>query len=86
MPLLARSMLARRSRTGLTSRRRPAEMTIIYVTSKNIRFGYLDMSTASRIDAAQHEAIYRRCDVKKGDILLTKDGANTGNAGTQFDQ
>lgn len=51
-----------------------------YVTSKNIRFGYLDMSTASRIDAAQHQAIYRRCDVKLGDVLLTKDGANTGNA------
>ena len=51
-----------------------------YVTSKNIRFGYLDMSTASRIDAVQHHAIYRRCDVKLGDILLTKDGANTGNA------
>lgn len=51
-----------------------------YVTSKNIRFGHLDMSTASRIDAAQHQAIYRRCDVKKGDLLLTKDGANTGNA------
>ena len=51
-----------------------------YVTSKNIRFGYLDMSTASRIDAAQHREIYRRCDVKKGDLLLTKDGANTGNA------
>lgn len=51
-----------------------------YVTSKNIRFGYLDMSTASRIDAIQHRAIYRRCDVMLGDILLTKDGANTGNA------
>lgn len=51
-----------------------------YVTSKNIRFGYLDMSSASRIDAAQHHAIYRRCDVKLGDVLLTKDGANTGNA------
>jgi type I restriction enzyme S subunit len=52
----------------------------LYVTSKNIRFGYLDLSTAGRIDAKQHEAIYRRCDVKKGDLLLTKDGANTGNA------
>ena len=28
----------------------------------------------------QHRAIYRRCDVKQGDLLLTKDGANTGNA------
>jgi type I restriction enzyme S subunit len=52
----------------------------LYVTSKNIRFGQLDLSTASRIDAVQHHAIYRRCDVKKGDLLLTKDGANTGNA------
>jgi type I restriction enzyme S subunit len=51
-----------------------------YVTSRNIRFGYLDISTANRIDKAQHQAIYRRCDVKKGDVLLTKDGANTGNA------
>jgi len=52
----------------------------LYITSKNIRVGYLDISTASRIDTAQHQAIYRRCDVKKGDLLLTKDGASTGNA------
>ena len=52
----------------------------LYLTSKNIRFGFLDTSTADRIDAAQHEVIYRRCDVKRGDLLLTKDGANTGNA------
>jgi len=52
----------------------------LYITSKNIRFGYLDISTADRIDAEQHEAIYKRCDVKYGDLLLTKDGANTGNA------
>ena len=51
-----------------------------YVTSRNIRFGYLDLSSASRIDAQQHRAIYRRCDVSKGDLLLTKDGVNTGNA------
>ena len=52
----------------------------LYVTSKNIRFGHLDISTASWIDSVQHQAIYHRCDVKKGDLLLTKDGANTGNA------
>ncbi|MAT40101.1 MAG: hypothetical protein CL946_10915 [Ectothiorhodospiraceae bacterium] len=51
-----------------------------YVTSRNIGYGALDMSSAQYIDAAQHEAIYKRCDVKKGDLLLTKDGANTGNA------
>ena len=52
----------------------------LYITSKNIRFGYLDISSAQRIDAAQHRSIYKRCDVKKGDLLLTKDGAKTGNA------
>jgi len=52
----------------------------LYVTSKNIRFGRLDMSTAQRISSAEHAKIYARCDVRKGDLLLTKDGANTGNA------
>jgi len=51
-----------------------------YVTSKNIRLGTLDMSTAERISATEHAKIYARCDVKRGDLLLTKDGANTGNA------
>ena len=52
----------------------------LYVTSKNIGFGKFDVSTADRIDAVEHAKIYARCDVKKGDLLLTKDGANTGNA------
>lgn len=52
----------------------------MYVTSKNIGFGIMDTSTTERIDVRQHREIYRRCDVKKDDILLTKDGANTGNA------
>jgi type I restriction enzyme, S subunit len=52
----------------------------LYVTSKNIGFGVLDVSDAPRIDSEQHAAIYERCDVKRGDLLLTKDGANTGNA------
>jgi type I restriction enzyme S subunit len=52
----------------------------LYLTSKNIRFGVLDLSTAERISANEHAKIYSRCDVRKGDLLLTKDGANTGNA------
>ena len=28
----------------------------------------------------KHRSIYSRCDVKKNDVLLTKDGASTGNA------
>jgi type I restriction enzyme S subunit len=51
-----------------------------YVTSKNIRFGFLDLTDCNRISEAEHREIYKRCDVQKHDILLTKDGANTGNA------
>lgn len=52
----------------------------LYVTSKNIGHGAFDVKDAPRIDEDQHRAIYRRCDPKRGDLLLTKDGASTGNA------
>jgi len=52
----------------------------LYITSKNLGYGILDTSNAECIDAIQHKAIFQRCDVRKGDLLLTKDGANTGNA------
>lgn len=51
-----------------------------YITSKNVRFGYIDLSDCGFITRKEHDEIYSRCDVKYGDILLTKDGANTGNA------
>ena len=50
-----------------------------YLTSKNVRFGYIDLNECCYISKKEHDAIYSRCDVKYGDILLTKDGANTGN-------
>ena len=51
----------------------------IYVTSKNIKNGRLDLSDISYISDAEHKEIYKKCPVKKNDVLLTKDGANTGN-------
>ena len=51
-----------------------------YVTSRNIRPGYLDLESCGWISEREHKAIFRRCDPRYGDILLTKDGANTGNA------
>jgi type I restriction enzyme S subunit len=51
-----------------------------YLTSKNIRFGFLDLSDCGWISEAEHQEIFRRCDVRRNDILLTKDGVNTGNA------
>jgi len=50
-----------------------------YLTSKNIRNGHLDLSTISYISEDEHREIYTRCPVRRDDILLTKDGANTGN-------
>jgi len=52
----------------------------LYITSKNIRPGRLDLSSINWISTEEHNTIYKRCQVQKGDILLTKDGANTGNA------
>ncbi|NUN99108.1 MAG: restriction endonuclease subunit S [Saprospiraceae bacterium] len=51
----------------------------MYITSKNIRMGELDLKNVDFITRDAHESIYRRCSVGFGDVLLTKDGANTGN-------
>lgn len=52
----------------------------LYLTSKNIKFGRFDIKDCGWISQQEHDSIYARCDVKYGDVLLTKDGANTGNA------
>lgn len=51
-----------------------------YITSKNVGFGRMELSQVEWISAAEHAKIYSRCNVRRGDLLLTKDGANTGNA------
>lgn len=51
-----------------------------YITSKNVRFGFLSLEDCGWITESEHRAIYQRCDVRANDVLLTKDGANTGNA------
>lgn len=52
----------------------------LYLTSKNIRKNYLDLSNIAYVNESVHREIYKRCPVKRGDVLLTKDGANTGLA------
>lgn len=46
----------------------------LYITSKNVKNGYMDLSSAQYISKEDHLNIYKRCDIKKGDVLLTKDG------------
>ena len=50
-----------------------------YITSKNIRMGRMKLDDISYISETDHKHIYSTCAVKYGDVLLTKDGASTGN-------
>lgn len=50
-----------------------------YITSKNIRNNRMELSNLEYVDLNFHKNIYNRCDPKLGDVLLTKDGVNTGN-------
>lgn len=59
---------------------KPGPNRFPYLTSKNIKTGYLKLDTVQYCDANFHNDIYPRCNPEVGDILLTKDGANTGNA------
>jgi len=51
-----------------------------YVTARNVRSTGLDLVNLKYLQESDHKAIYRRCDPKKGDVLLVKDGVNTGDA------
>lgn len=51
----------------------------LYLTSKNIQNGAIDISNVCYISEEEHRQIYGKCPVRKNDVLLTKDGANTGN-------
>ena len=53
--------------------------TFPYITSKNIRNNFMDLSKMAYIERAFHDEVYARCKPSLGDVLLTKDGANTGN-------
>ncbi|MFN4255358.1 MAG: restriction endonuclease subunit S [Saprospiraceae bacterium] len=49
-----------------------------YITAKNIRNGYMDLSNVTYVEKEFHDSIYTRCNPEFGDVLLTKDGVNTG--------
>ncbi len=51
-----------------------------YVTAKNVRPGGLDLSDLTFLAEEDHRQIYQRCDTREGDVLLVKDGVNTGDA------
>ena len=57
-----------------------AEGDFLYVTSKNVRTGRIDLTDISYVTADVHASIYARCPVREGDVLYVKDGVNAGTA------
>ena len=57
----------------------PKEGWFPYLTSKNVRNNYVDLKGVTYIDSDFHRGIFQRCNPEFGDLLLTKDGVNTGN-------
>ncbi|MGE0772348.1 MAG: restriction endonuclease subunit S [Cyclobacteriaceae bacterium] len=57
---------------------KPGDGRYLYITAKNIRNNYMDLGKVTYVDRAFHESIYNRCNPELGDVLLTKDGVNTG--------
>jgi type I restriction enzyme S subunit len=49
-----------------------------YITAKNIRNNRLDLSNLTYVDRQFHSGIFIRCNPEYGDVLMTKDGVNTG--------
>ncbi|HLF32904.1 MAG TPA: restriction endonuclease subunit S [Cyclobacteriaceae bacterium] len=56
----------------------PGENRFMYITAKNIRNNYMDLNKLIYVDKEFHNSIYGRCNPEYGDVLLTKDGVNTG--------
>jgi type I restriction enzyme S subunit len=58
----------------------PGKNRFLYITAKNIKENGLDLSELTYVDNDFHAEIFSRCDPKKGDVLLIKDGVKTGIA------
>ncbi len=52
----------------------------MYITAKNIKTNYIDLTKISYISKKDHKEIYARCSPVKGDVLYIKDGATAGIA------
>ncbi len=51
-----------------------------YITAKNVKEWGLDLRDVTYLSKMDHDEIFRRCPVRKGDVLYIKDGATTGIA------
>ncbi|WP_412475758.1 restriction endonuclease subunit S [Halobacteriovorax sp. YZS-1-2] len=49
-----------------------------YISAKNVKDWGLRLDNVTYVSSKVHDEIYSRCDPKRGDVLLIKDGATTG--------
>jgi len=52
----------------------------MYITAKNIKEAGIDLKNVTFVAKEDHNAIYSKCPVRKGDVLYIKDGATAGIA------
>jgi len=52
--------------------------TFLYITAKNIRNNGMNLKKIKYVEKEFFDSIYPRCNPQIGDVLLTKDGVNTG--------
>ena len=57
-----------------------SEGKYMYITAKNIKPYFIDLTKISYISEKDHKEIYARCSPVKGDVLYIKDGATAGIA------
>lgn len=50
------------------------ESGVPFISVKDISGGFISFTNAKKISLSEHEELYKRCDPKRGDILLTKVG------------
>lgn len=62
------------------SPRNTCEGKYMYITAKNIKRYAIDLTKVTYLTEQDHREIYKRCPVKKGDVLYIKDGATAGIA------
>jgi len=60
----------------------PGDDRYPYVTSKNIRDWGMELDDITYVSEGTHRPIYDRCNPELGDVLLVKDGVNTGTVTT----
>ena len=59
---------------GTHSTPKYTESGVPFISVKDISGGFISFTNAKKISLSEHEELYKRCDPKRGDILLTKVG------------